>query len=388
LRLGIYGGTFDPPHMGHFTALETAIEQLKLDKVLVIPTYTPPHKEQASNTASCEDRLMMTELCFGELDNVEIWDGEMQRGGKSYTIDTVRQIKGEYPDCEIVLMMGTDMYVSLETWREYQELLKLVTCGVFTRNEGEYSFVEDQKMFLEALYGAKTETVRNHPVEISSTQLREMLCKRQGRQYLKESVYAYIISKGLFGAKPDFDWMRCKAYDMLNERRIRHVAGCEAEAVSLANRWGCDVELAREAAILHDITKKLTLTEQLTLCDEYGIIIDDIERREEKLLHSKTGAYIAKERFNVSDEVFNAIFWHTTGKEDMSLLEKVIYLADYVEPGRDFDGVLPLRAMCYVDIDAALCMGFEMSIEDMREHGIEPHGRTAKALEWLKNTDR
>lgn len=330
----------------------------------------------------------MTELCFGDLENVEIWDGEMKRGGKSYTIDTVRQIKEEYPEWEIVLMMGTDMYISLETWREYQELLKLVTCGVFIRNDGEYSFVEDQKIFLEVLYGAKTETVRNRPVEISSTQLREMLSRRQGREYLAESVYSYIIEHGLFGAKADFDWLRCKAYDMLNERRIRHVAGCEAEAVKLAYRWGCDVELAREAAILHDITKKYDLTQQLNLCGDYGIILDDMERREVKLLHSKTGAYIAKDRFNVTDDVFDAIYWHTTGREDMSLLEKVIYLADYVEPNRDFDGVEPLREICYVDIDEALKLGLEMSIEDMRERGIEPHERSEKALEWFKLTER
>ncbi len=388
MRLGIYGGTFDPPHIGHLFALKSAIEQLKLDKTLVIPNFDPPHKEQGINAASSEDRLKMTELCFSELENVDIWVGEIERGGKSYTIDTIREIKKDYPDWEIVLMMGTDMYLSLETWREYTELLKLVTCGVFTRNDGEYSYVEDQKMFMSALYGAETEIVRNNPVEISSTQLREMLCKRQGREYLTEEVYAYIIENGLFSAKADFDWLRCKAYDMLKERRIRHVAGCEAEAVSLAYRWGCDPELAKEAAILHDITKKYDLTRQLNLCEEYGIILDELERKEVKLLHSKTGAYIAKSKFNICDAVFNAIYWHTTGRENMSLLEKVIYLADYIEPNRDFEGVGPLRALCYEDINAALKLGLEMSMIDMRERGIEPHERSSKALEWLEHTDR
>lgn len=387
MKLGIYGGTFDPPHLGHLTALQTAIRQLKLDKTLVIPTFTPPHKEQCHNMASCEDRLKMTELCFGELENIEIWDGEIKRGGKSYTIDTVRQIREEYPDCELVLMMGTDMYVSFETWREYRELMQLVTCCVFTRNEGEYSKVKMQKAVFEELYGADTVTICNDPIEISSTQLRELLPKRQGRTFLKEEVYAYIIRHGLFSAKPDFDWLRVKAYDMLKEKRIRHVTGCEAEAVNLAERWGCDIELAREAAILHDITKKYDLTEQLNLCAEYGIILDDIEKSEVKLLHSKTGAYIAKDRFNVSDEVFEAIYWHTTGKENMTLLEKVIYLADYIEPNRDFDGVEPLRRLCYESIDAALKLGLEMSIDDMHERGIEPHERSARALKWLTHNE-
>ncbi|MBQ6539659.1 MAG: nicotinate (nicotinamide) nucleotide adenylyltransferase [Oscillospiraceae bacterium] len=394
MRLGIYGGTFDPPHLGHLTALKAAVRELELERVLVIPTFIPPHKEQAAGMASCEDRLKMTELCFGDAPGAGIWDGEIKRGGRSYTIDTVTEIKKLYPDSEIVLLMGTDMYVTLEAWREFERLLGLVTCGVFIRNSGEEDTVRTHELRLREMYGAKTEIIPNDPVEISSTELRELLPKRQGREFLRDEVYEYIVNKGLFGVKADFDWLRCKAYDMLNERRIRHVAGCEAEAVKLAKAWGCDVELAREAAILHDITKKLDLEGQLNLCSEYGIIIDEIERSELKLLHSKTGAYVAKDRFNVCGEVFNAILWHTTGREDMSLLDKVIYLADYIEPTRDFEGVKSLRAKCYEDLDGALCLGLEMSIADMEQYGVRPHERTANALNWLRkgehydNTER
>ena len=387
MRLGIYGGTFDPPHLGHLTALKTAAEQLELDRILIVPTFIPPHKDRAAGMASSEDRLRMAELCFEDVNGAVIWDGEIRRGGKSYTIDTVTEIKSEYPEDELVLLMGTDMYLTFEAWRDFERLLELVTCGVFIRNRGEEDEVVRHESALREKYGARTEIVRNEPVEISSTELRELLPERGGREFLTDAVYGYIVERGLFGVKADFDWLRCKSYEMLAERRIRHVAGCEAEAVKLAKRWGCDVDLAREAAILHDITKKLDLTEQLNLCNEYGIIIDEIERKELKLLHSKTGAYIARDRFNVCDEVFGAIFWHTTGKEDMSLLEKVMYLADYIEPTRDFEGVETLRALCYRDIDATLCLGLEMSIADMEEWGVKPHERTAKALEWLRKGD-
>ena len=126
----------------------------------------------------------------------------------------------------------------------------------------------------------------------------------------------------------------------------------------------------------------------MRLCKEYGIINDTIEASEAKLLHSKTAAAIAKDLFGVSDAVHDAILWHTTGRMDMTLLEKVIYLADYIEPTRHFDGVERLRQLAYTDLNLALELGFQMSIEDMQERGIIPHERTMQAWQWLVTTMR
>ena len=119
----------------------------------------------------------------------------------------------------------------------------------------------------------------------------------------------------------------------------------------LATRYGADVEKARVAALLHDCTKKLDMPEQLALCRQYGIELDELEQKALKLLHAKTGAAIAREVFGVDDEIYRAIWWHTTGHADMTLLEKIIYLADYIEPSRDFPGVNDLRACVYEDLD-------------------------------------
>ena len=107
---------------------------------------------------------------------------------------------------------------------------------------------------------------------------------------------------------------------MVRAKRIPHIRGTEEEAVRLARRWGADEELARRAAILHDCTKYLELDEQLALCRKYGVELDELEQRAVKLLHSKTGACIAKHVFGETEAVYQAIFWHTTGKADMSLL--------------------------------------------------------------------
>jgi nicotinate-nucleotide adenylyltransferase len=169
----------------------------------------------------------------------------------------------------------------------------------------------------------------------------------------------------------------------MKPKRIPHVAGCETEAVRLAEHWGADVGEAREAAILHDITKHFDLDDQLQLCRKYDIMTDNVEMQEVKLLHSKTGAAVSRAVFGVSDAVHDAIMWHTTGRTDMTLLEKIIYIADYIEPTREFEGVDELRRLAYSDLNLAVIKGLQMSIQDMRARGITPHLRTEEARTWL-----
>jgi len=176
--------------------------------------------------------------------------------------------------------------------------------------------------------------------------------------------------------------LRATALSFLKNKRIPHVLGTEQEAVRLAERYGADVEKARVAALLHDCTKKLNMEEQLALCEQYGIALDELEQKALKLLHAKTGAEIARDVFGVDDEIYRAIWWHTTGHANMTLLEKIIYLADYMEPNRDFEGVEELRKLAYEDLDKAMCLGLSMSLEDLKRRGHSPHKDTMAALEW------
>ena len=182
----------------------------------------------------------------------------------------------------------------------------------------------------------------------------------------------------------DLPRLREEAYAMLKKKRVDHVKGCEKEAMKLAMRFGADPDKAAVAAILHDITKSLDLTNQLILCSRYGIICDDIEKNSPSLLHSKTGACRARELFDIDQTVFDAIWWHTTGRPDMSLMEKVIYLADYIEPTRDFEGIEKLRTAVYQDIDSAMALGLKMSMEDVEQRGFPLHRNTADAFEYYK----
>ena len=137
------------------------------------------------------------------------------------------------------------------------------------------------------------------------------------------------------------------------------------------------------AALLHDCTKKLDMERQLALCAQYHIRLDDLERHALKLLHAKTGAAIARDVFGVDDAVYWAIYWHTTGHADMTLLEKIIYLADYIEPSRDFPGVEDLRQAVHADLDGGLLKALNDSIQDMRQWGNPVHHNTLDARDYL-----
>lgn len=382
MKIAIYGGSFNPPHTGHVEAAKTVAEQLKPDKLLIIPASIPPHKELAEGSPSAEERLELTRLAFAEVPGAEVSDIEILREGRSYTADTLETLMKEYPGAEFILAMGTDMFLSFEEWYRFRFLLDNLTVGVFIRNAGEDALLLEQAEHLTLEYSARILGIPHAPKSMSSTDIRDMLPRRMGASLLPDAVYAQIIKNGDYGAKPELYWLREKAHAMLKPQRVAHVIGCEFEAVELARRWGEDPENAAEAGILHDITKKLGISDQLKLCEKYGIINDTLETENEKLLHAKTGAAVAKELFNISDEVYSAIRWHTTGKPDMSLLEKIIYMADYIEPNRDFPGVEELRRLAYEDLDAAMELGLRMSLEEVKEKGQEPHHYTAEAHEW------
>lgn len=390
MKIGIYGGTFDPPHLGHMEAARASIAVLGLDKLIFIPAKQPPHKQLSPNSASPAQRMDMTRLMADGLllpGVAEVSDLEVNREGKSYTSDTLRELKKRFPQDELYLLMGTDMFLSLQTWHEADQIMQMAGIAAFARTESDSGeMLEIQGKYLSETYGARVTIVQLPQIrEVSSTQVR-----RQGSgKGLWPPVWGYILRHGLYGASPEMNGLsdadlRAVSYSMIRAKRIAHVQGCEAEAVRLAQCWGADVEHARRAAILHDCTKYLKLDEQLAVCERYGVELDDMERGAVKLLHSKTGAALARYVFGECEEVCQAICWHTTGKADMSLLEKILYIADYMEPTRDFDGVEDLRNLAYADLDAAVLLGTEMSIEEMTGYGNPIHPNTVAARDFLK----
>ena len=384
--IGIYGGTFNPPHLGHIRAAQMAVEALGLQQLLVIPDRIAPHKQLPKGSASPEQRLRMLELALEGERKITVSDLELRREGPSYTYETVEQLHTRYPQDQLILLMGTDMFLSFHQWRYPQRILKHAQLGVFYRGiPAERANIDRVKAEMER-QGHTVHLPQNEVVDISSTQLRRMLTFECASAFLPKEVEAFIRENGLYGTGRSYKNLPMEALEpvvisLLKESRVRHVLGCRDTAVALAEKWGADVTNAARAGLLHDITKALDGPLQLTLCHEYGTILSDFSVRYPKTLHALTGSLVAQRIFGENQAVVDAIRSHTTGKADMNLLEIIIYVADYMEPNRDFPGVERLRELAFTDIHAALKLGLEYTLEHLKNQGAEvsPESRAALA---------
>ena len=387
-RIGIYGGTFNPPHMGHVHVAHHAIGTLCLDKLLIIPSNIPPHTELSKDSPTPTQRLQMLQMTFAGEEKTEISDVELRRGGISYTYDTVAQIRDAYPQAELTLLVGTDMLLSFDRWYRFKELLSEVTLAVFYRGDKEEkSRILKKKEELEA-QGAKITLVENPVIPISSTQLRRMMAFDCAGEYLPESIRRYILENGLYSTCRDFrnlpmEELEQVVISILKPNRVAHVLGCRDTARKLAKIWGADETDAARAGLLHDITKALSGPLQLSLCRTYGVQLNEFSSKNPKTLHALTGSLVAERIFGENPAVVAAICSHTTGKADMNTLEKIIYVADYMEPNRDFPGVEQLRHLAYTDLDGALKLGLEMTLSMLREQGREISPESQEAIAWL-----
>lgn len=395
MKIGVFGGTFNPPHLGHLAAAKAAVGALGLDKLLIIPAAIPPHKALPEGTPAPEHRLAMAAKLADALllpETVEVSSLELDREGRSYTSDTLAALREQYPDAGLWLLMGTDMFLTLHQWREPEKILRLANICAFGRTgrDGEAVFAPQKENLEKTFPGAKIKTIALPGlVDVSSTRLRELLAGGKGAEYLHPAVYGYILMNRLYGTHADLKRLdvpelRACSYSMVLEKRVRHIRGTEEEAVRLARRWGADEVHARRAGILHDCTKYLSGEEHIAICERYGVPLDELERVAPKLLHSKTGACIARHVFGEPDEVYGAIFWHTTARADMTTLEKILYVADYMEPNRDFDGVERLRELAYQDLDRALLLGVETTVQEMKDRRLPVHANTLRAQAWLR----
>ena len=389
-RIGNYGGTFNPPHIGHIQAAKQAVTALGLTKLLIVPDRIAPHKVMPENTPSGQQRLEMLRIATADCGQIQVSDIELSREGVSYSYETVTQLKEMYPDAELVLLMGTDMFLSFPNWKNPDIILENASLGVFYRGDkGEKVAIEAQKAEMER-QGAKITLVENDVIHISSTQMRRLLAFRCAGEFLPDGVLDYIRENRLYDTRAAWKNLPMEELErvvisLLNPNRVAHVLGCRDTAVELAKHWGADVTDAARAGILHDITKAIDGPLQLTLCDAYGKILSDFSKRYPKTLHALTGSLVAERIFGENKAVVSAIEWHTTGKADMSLLEKIIYIADYIEPNRTIPGVDRLRQLAFSDIDAALKLGLEMTLEHLNRQGSEVSPESREALAYLNS---
>lgn len=389
-KIGIFGGTFDPPHSGHIEAAKYAMQVLHLDKIIWLPCSCSPGKTEALPASTPEQRLEMTRLALAGLQRMEAQDWDIVRGGETYTDETISAARSHYPTGEFFLLIGSDIFCTTHRWRNIEIICNQITFVVFHRGmpkEKENIALQIQKL---QCYEAKVIVLENPVNLISSTQLRRLVAFDAARDYLTDEVNDYILKRGLYDSVKNWKNLTMEALEpivvrLLNPNRVKHVLGVRDTAEKMAIHWGVDPTDAARAGLLHDITKALDGPLQLTLCDAYGKILSDFSRRYPKTLHALTGSLVAERIFGENKAVVDAICCHTTGKAAMSDLEKIIYIADYMEPNRDFPGVEKLRELAFTDLTAALQLGLEMTLEHLHNQGSEVSPESREALEYLNH---
>ena len=370
-RIAIMGGTFDPIHYGHLVAAEAVRQEFDIDEVRFIPAGSPPHKESRLLAAPWH-RYMMTALAAASNKFFVPSSIEIDRGGRSYTIDTVRALREELGESALFFFItGADAVLEILTWKEPDVLLSMCDFVAVTRPGYRREALLDHILKLGSEYNSKIRFLEVPALAISSSDIRARTYLGKSAKYLTpDSVLDYIAKHGLYTLQKDSPEQRrvsdITQYLQLNlsPERFAHTLGVAEQAIRLAQTYDKDIELAHLAGLLHDIAKELPGADMLRLASDNGIAVDEITAASPVLLHGHVGAVLARSKFGVSEQdVLDAMCSHTIGRPNMSMLEKILFVADVLDTGRDAEITEPyqpwrskIRDLAYTrrNIDAAV----------------------------------
>ncbi len=334
-RIGILGGTFNPVHKEHINIALMACKELSLDKLFIMPTYISPHKKNPP--ISAEHRLNMLRLATENHPEIEVSDFEIQKGGKSYTYQTVEHFKALLNgEGEIFFICGADMLVDFKTWRYPERILSACTLAVFGRQDFYADYEKEQDYFIKTF---NKKFIRLDYVGQSDSSTKIRLYAKLGLDIsglTDKKVEDYILKNNLYIPNKYEKFIT----ENLTKKRLRHTANVTVTALSKAKELNLDAEKVEISALLHDCAKYL-LPEMFK---DFSLE----ENLPAPVVHSFLGAYVAEKVLGITDvEVLEAIKYHTSGKAEMTTLGKLIFVADMVEEGRTYEGVEKLRELYY-----------------------------------------
>lgn len=369
MKVAIFGGSFDPVHREHVRCACAASSALGLDQLFVMPSYVAPHKRGGSR-ASAEDRFRMAQLAFRGQPSVEVSDFELRSEGTSYSYLTCRAFAERFPDAERYFLVGADMLEDFFTWKNPEEILSCTKLAAFGRGEAETESLQS------AFYRRFATNFLLLPFageDLSSTDLRVALAFGREPAGLDEAVSSYIQTRGLYRFPAVL-----QALELEKPERREHSYRVARMACARARSLGIEEEKALLAAAMHDCGKYVPQDSPLLLG------FTPPENVPQPVLHQYTGAFLAEHVFGVTDgEILDAIRYHTSGREDMTPLGALIFLADLLEEGRTFPGVEELRALFRRDLRACLKESLSRQIEYLKDTGKPVYSLTERAYLWI-----
>jgi nicotinate-nucleotide adenylyltransferase len=381
MKICIYSGTFNPVHTAHVKVITGILDEFNFYKVIVIPNNIPPHKNPESIAAS-QDRLNMLKLAFDDA-RIEISDIEIKRGGKSYSYHTVQEIKKQYNiDGKIDFLIGTDAILGIKSWYNYKELINEINFIVVKRQNE----INIEKAIKDLNLPDLTYQISKVPfLDISSSQIRKILNQKNTPQnIIPERVLEYILQKNLY-QNYNFEEILDILKTVFNSH-LEHSLAVAELASRLAKKYGIDENQAYLAGILHDCVKYIGIEKIKTLITENNIEVFEQESQAPKTLHAPVGAYIAEHKFGIKDKnILDAIRFHTIGRCNMSLLEKIIFISDKIEPvTREKDFRAKILPQLHKSLDHAIFAYFELLIEKLKSENAPITPYTQEVFEHFK----
>jgi len=448
-KIGILGGTFDPVHVGHLMLADQAASALGLSRVLFVPTGRPPHKDSRRITPA-EHRIGMVRLAIEGNGLFEATTVECDYPGTSYTYITLGELRAQYgPDVEFYYIIGSDVLAYITKFINYRQVFDSCVFAVSARPGADRDRTEMLARELVESYGARIRLVGFPEIAISSSMLREKIARGESVRYMApDAVIKYINEHNLYkdggdtalpgywdsipppaargapietgdagGASnadnaENFDYaaqiekIRKIVKSRLRGKRFAHTLGVTEVARGLAEDLGADPDKAALAGLLHDCMRERTNDELAAYCEENGVPASDAEKMSPAVLHARAGAREAEALLGYADhEIEEAIACHTTGREGMGLLAKIIFAADAVEPGREYEASKKARAMLGISsgarnkkqtekkhgavagntraLDDAILFILENQIKHIVDTGLPLHPDTVLARNWM-----
>ncbi len=344
MKIGIFGGSFNPIHKGHINIAMSAIDELGLDKLIFVPANQTPFKSKLKYL-SANHRVNMIELVKPPKSEVSLF--EINRKGISYSIDTVKYFKQKYPNEELFLIIGSDNVSKLHKWKLIEEISKLVNITVFKR-EGTYSKINIKRF--------QAQVLNNEIWPESSSDVRK------GQfGHLNKKVHEYISKENLLLLE--------MGRNTLSARRHKHCIAAASMAADLAKLNKVDAKQAWIAGLMHDITKEWSNEKHRKFLLKHGW---DPLGTPELIWHQWTGALWMKEIYGIKNqEVVDAIFKHSNADampfKDLTTMDKIVYVADKLCDGRKYPGIQKHREIARKNLDEGFKLAAETSIKLIKE---------------------
>ena len=403
MKIGIMGGTFDPIHNGHLMLGHAAYETFSLDQIWFMPNGNPPHKKSETIKSTAEDRMKMTSLAIAPFPEFVLQPYEALREEVSCSYQTMEYFKEMYPEDEFYFIIGADSLMAIETWVHPERIFPTCTILATYRDEIKTKEEMDQQIHhLSEKYGAQVLLMETPLMPVSSHELRASLqagesvsacsgcCVRlyKGTPVIPVTALKKHVKKQKRKTMMDEKILKIQhtLKKELDENRYHHTLGVMYTSASMAMRYDVDVQKALYAGLLHDCAKCIPSDKKIRLCEKYGLPVSSVEKENPSLLHARLGAYLAHEKYGVKDEeIIYAIESHTTGRPGMSMLEKIVYIADYIEPGRrELPNMADVRQLAFRDIDECLYRILKDSLVYLDSKNITVDPMTQRTYDYYK----